>query len=206
MAKVKVYDMQAKEIGSLDLKEEIFDAPYNEAVIHQVIVAQNANQRQGTKSALTRSEVRGHAKKPWKQKHTGNARHGSRKSPIWKGGGVAFAPKPRDFSQKVNKQVKYLAFVSALSQKFRQEEVTVIDEIKTEGKTKEIANMLKAFNFDKKTLIVVGNDNVNVLQSSANIPNVEVVVADLLSVGQVVGNKNLIFSKNAIDKIEEVRV
>ncbi|MDD2227105.1 MAG: 50S ribosomal protein L4 [Clostridia bacterium] len=206
MAKVKVYDMQAKEVGSLDLKEEIFDAPYNQAVIHQVVVAQNANQRQGTKSALTRSEVRGHTKKPWKQKHTGNARHGSRKSPIWKGGGVAFAPKPRDFSQKINKQVKYLAFVSALSQKIRQEEITVIDEIKTEGKTKEIANMLKAFDFDKKTLIVVGDDNANILQSSANIPNVEIVVADLLNVGQIVGNKNLIFSKNAINKIEEVRV
>ena len=136
--KVKVFNMENAEVGSLTLKDNVFKAEYNEPLIHEVVVAYNANQRQGTKSALTRSEVRGHAKKPWKQKHTGHARQGSTKGPQFTGGGVVFAPKPRDFSKKVNKFAKRAAFVSAISAKLAQKELVVLDEFKLENvKTKE---------------------------------------------------------------------
>ena len=153
MAKIKVFDMSAKEVGSLSLSDDVFKVEYNEPVIHQVIVAENANARQGTKSVLSVSEVRGHHKKPYAQKHTGNARHGNTKAPQYKGGGVVHAMKPRDFSKKVNKQVKYLAFVSALSQKLAQNEITVIDEIKVaEPKTKLIVDMMNALSLTEKQL------------------------------------------------------
>lgn len=207
MAKVKVFDMSANEVGSVSLNDEIFKVEYNEPVIHQVIVAENANARQGTKSVLSVSEVRGHHKKPYAQKHTGNARHGNTKAPQYKGGGVAHAMKPRDFSKKINKQVKYLAFASALSQKLEQKEITVIDEIKVaEPKTKLIADMMNAFKFDRKTILVTENVDENVLKASANIPNLEVTTADLLNVGEIVSNKNLVISKNAIKRLEEVRI
>lgn len=207
MAKIKVYNMKAEEVGSLTLDEDIFDVEYHEPVIHQTIVAMDANARQGTKSALTRSEVRGHAKKPYAQKHTGNARQGSTKGPQFKGGGVVFAPKPRDFSKKVNKQVKFLAFISALSQKLRQEELTVIDEIKFESnKTKEMTNMLKAFGFDRKTIIVVPEKDENLLKAGANVPNLKITTSMLLNVKEIVANRNLVFSKDAIKKLEEERL
>ncbi len=207
MVKAKVYDMQAKEVGSMTLKDEIFNVEYNQPVIHQVIVAENANARQGTKASLSRGEVRGHSKKPYAQKHTGNARHGDTKAPQFKGGGKVFAAQPRDFSKKVNKQVKYLAFVSALSQKLRQNEITIIDEIKLDKpKTKNVANFLKAFNFNRNTVIVTAEKDDNLLKATANIPFAKVTTADLLNVGEIVSNKNLIFSKGAIQKLEEARV
>ena len=207
MAKAKIFNMQAKEVGSIDLKDEIFNVEYNEPVIHQVIVAENANARQGTKASLSRGEVRGHSKKPYAQKHTGNARHGDTKAPQFKGGGKVFAAVPRDFSKKVNKQVKYLAFVSALSQKLRQNELTIIDEITlAEPKTKNVAEILKAFGFDRKTVIVTAEKDENLLRATANIPFAKITTADLLNVGDIVANKNLIFSKSAIVKLEEARV
>ena len=205
MPEIKVYDMKAKEVGSLALNDEFFTVPYNESVIHQVIVAENANARQGTKSALTRSEVRGHAKKPYRQKHTGNARHGDTKAPLYTGGGVAFAPKPRDFSKKVNKQVKYLAFASALTQKLAQNEIFVIKEIKSTGKTKEMADMMKAFGFKNKTIVVTADKDETLMRACANIPNLEISTSELLCTGEVVANKNIVFSEDAIKKIEEVR-
>ena len=161
MPKVKVYNMSAEEVGSLTLKDAVFGAEYNEALIHQVVVAQNANARQGTKSALTRSEVRGHAKKPWNQKHTGHARQGSTKGPQYKGGGVVFAPKPRDFSKKVNKVARRVALVSALSQKLAQKELTVLNEFKLEQpKTKLVQNFYDNFKFNKTVLLVLRNKDV----------------------------------------------
>ena len=207
MADVKVYDMKAKEVGSITLNPELFGVEYNEPVIHQVIVAENANARQGTKSTLTVSEVRGHHKKPYAQKHTGNARHGNTKAPQYKGGGIVHAMKPRDFSKKVNKQVKYLAFASALSQKLNQNEITVIDEIAFEQpKTKAMMDMLNAFNFDRKTVIVLDDNNAQVLRAGANIPFLTITTANLLNVGEIVANKNLVFTKSAIQKLEEVRI
>ena len=207
MAEVKVYDMKAKEVGSIALPADLFSIEYNEPVIHQVIVAENANARQGTKSTLTVSEVRGHHKKPYAQKHTGNARHGNTKAPQYKGGGIVHAMKPRDFTKKVNKQVKFLAFASALSQKLNQNEITVIDEIAFEQpKTKAMMEMLNAFKFDRKTVIVLDDNNEKVLRAGANIPFLSITTANLLNVGEIVANKNLVFTKSAIKKLEEVRI
>lgn len=206
MAELKVYDMQAKEVGKIDLNKELFEVAYNEPVIHQVVVAENANARQGTKSTLGVSEVRGHHKKPYAQKHTGNARHGNTKAPQFKGGGIVHAMKPRDFSQKINKQVKYLAFASALSQKLNQNQITVIEKIVFDApKTKAMMNMLNAFKFDRKTVLVLDEKNADILRAGANIPFLTITTADLLNVGEIVANKNLVFTQNAIKKLEEVR-
>ena len=207
MPKVKVYDMNAQASGTMTLKDEIFGCEYNEALIHEVVVAYLANQRQGNKSTLTRSEVRGHAKKPWNQKHTGRARHGSTKGPQWTGGGVVFAPKPRDFSKKVNKQAKIAAFKSALSAKLAQKELTVVDKINLEQpKTKLVQNMLDAFKFDRNTVIVVDGKDETLLRAAQNIPYAQVVSADLLNTYEVVANKNILATKSAIKAIEEAYV
>ena len=207
MPNVKLYNMNAEEVGSLKLNEEVFGADYNEAVVHEVIVAQNANDRQGTKSTLTRSEVRGHAKKPYKQKHTGNARQGSTKGPHQIGGGVAFAPKPRDFSKKVNKQVKRLAFVSALSEKLRQNEITFLDEFKiTEPKTREVEKFLNAFKFNRSTLIILPEYSEEVLRAAANLQNVTVATADNVNVYEIVSNSRVVMPKASVSAIEEARI
>ncbi len=204
MPKVKVFNMAGESVGTLTLKDEVFAVEENLPLIHEVVVAYNANQRQGTKSTLTRSEVRGHAKKPYRQKHTGNARQGSTKAPHQIGGGVAFAPKPRDFSKKINKQAKRLAFLSALSTKLAQNEITVVDEFKlNEVKTKEIQNFLNAFKFDKSVVLVTEDKNADVLRAGANIPTVSVTTADLLNTYEVVANKNVVLTKAAIKSIEE---
>ena len=204
MPKVKVFNMAGESVGTLTLKDEVFAVEENLPLIHEVVVAYNANQRQGTKSTLTRSEVRGHAKKPYRQKHTGNARQGSTKAHHQIGGGVAFAPKPRDFSKKINKQAKRLAFLSALSTKLAQNEITVVDEFKlNEVKTKEIQNFLNAFKFDKSVVLVTEDKNEDVLRAGANIPTVSVTTADLLNTYEVVANKNVVLTKAAIKSIEE---
>ena len=204
MPKVKVFNMAGESVGTLNLKDEVFAVEENLPLIHEVVVAYNANQRQGTKSTLTRSEVKGHAKKPYRQKHTGNARQGSTKAPHQIGGGVAFAPKPSDFSKKINKQAKRLAFLSALSTKLAQNEITVVDEFKlNEAKTKEIQNFLNAFKFDKSVVLVTEDKNENVLRAGANIPTVSVTTADLLNTYEVVANKNVVLTKAAIKSIEE---
>lgn len=204
MPKVKVFNMAGESVGTLTLKDEVFAVEENLPLIHEVVVAYNANQRQGTKSTLTRSEVRGHAKKPYRQKHTGNARQGSTKAPHQTGGGVAFAPKPRDFSKKINKQAKRLAFLSALSTKLAQNEITVVDEFKlNEVKTKEIQNFLNAFKFDKSVVLVTEDKNEDVLRAGANIPTVSVTTADLINTYEVVANKNVVLTKAAIKSIEE---
>ena len=207
MPSVKLFNMNAEEVGSLKLNEDIFGVEYNEPVIHEVIVAMQANERQGTKSALTRSEVRGHAKKPYKQKHTGNARQGSTKGPHQIGGGVAFAPKPRDFSKKVNKQVKRLALVSALSEKLRQKEITFLDEFKLqEAKTKEVEKFLNAFKFDRTVLVVLPEKSEEVLRASRNIKNVTVATADNVNVYEIVTNARVVMSKATVKAIEEARI
>ena len=202
--KVKVFNMENAEVGSLTLKDNVFKAEYNEPLIHEVVVAYNANQRQGTKSALTRSEVRGHAKKPWKQKHTGHARQGSTKGPQFTGGGVVFAPKPRDFSKKVNKFAKRAAFVSALSAKLAQKELVVLDEFKLENvKTKEAKKFVDAFGFNSSVLIVLDSKNEEALRATRNLENVGVVTSDLLNVYDIVSNKQLVLTKAAVKSIEE---
>lgn len=204
MAQVKVFNMKAEEVGSLELNEEVFGVEYNEPLIHEVVVAYNANQRQGNKSTLTRSEVRGHAAKPFRQKGTGHARQGSTKGPHYTGGGVVFAPKPRDFSKKVNKQAKRLALLSALSQKFAQNEVTVLDKFEVaSAKTKDAQNFLNAFKFDGSVLVVSAQNSENELRATSNIPSIETVDVELLNVYEVVSNKNVVLTESAIKYLEE---
>lgn len=202
--KAKVFNMQNAEVGSITLKDDVFGVEYNEPLVHEVVVAYNANNRQGTKSTLTRSEVKGHAKKPWKQKHTGHARQGSTKGPQFVGGGVVFAPKPRSFDKKVNKFAKRLAFVSALSQKLAQKELVILDDFKLENaKTKEVANFLKAFGFKNNTIVVLDDNNADALRAIANIENASLTTSDILNVYDIVANKQVVLTKAAVKKIEE---
>lgn len=202
--KSKLFNMNAEEVGTLNLSDNLFAVEYNEPLIHEVVVAYNANQRQGTKSTLTRSEVRGHAKKPYRQKHTGRARHGSTKSPEYKGGGVVFAPKPRDFSKKLNKQVKKIAFASAMSEKLRQNEIVFIDEFKlAEPKTKEVVKFLNAFGFNKSVVIVTDEKNADALRAAGNLQNVQIQIAELLSTYDVVANSKVVLTKEAVKSLEE---
>ena len=203
MAKVKVYDMTAKEVEQIELSDDLFAVPYNEALIHEAVVAYNANQRQGTKSTLTRSEVRGHAKKPWRQKKTGRARHGSTKGPQWTGGGVVFAPKPRDFSKKMNKTAKRLALLSALSTKIAEGGVKVLDKFELSAKTKDAQAFLDAFKFTGKTIVVNAENSENIKRATANIKNLNIAEIDLLNVYEIVANKNVVLTKSAIKSIEE---
>ena len=204
MAKVKVYNISANVVGETNLPDDLFAVEYNEPLIHEVVVAYNANQRQGTKSALTRSEVRGHAKKPWRQKGTGRARHGSTKGPQWTGGGIVFAPKPRDFSKKVNKQKKRYALLSAISAKLAQNEFVVLDKFDfASAKTKEAKAFLDAFKFDKSVLVVNDLNNENVRLASANLQNLSLVEIDNLNVYDIVSNKNIVFTQSAIKSLEE---
>ena len=204
MPKVKVYNLNAEAVGTMTLKESVFGAEYNESLIHEVVVAYLANQRQGNKSTLTRSEVRGHAKKPWAQKHTGRARHGDTKGPQFTGGGVVFAPKPRDFSKKVNKSAKRSAFISAISTKLANKEFTAVDNFAlADAKTKLAQNVLDSFKLNGRTLFITSNADENLLRATANIPSLEVVDAKLVNTYQLVANKNVLASKEAIKQIEE---
>ena len=205
MPSVKLYDMKAKEVGTLELSDALFNAEYNEAVIHQAVVARLANERQGTKSTLTRSEVRGGGAKPWRQKGTGRARQGSIRSPQWIKGGVVFAPKSRDFSKKMNAKAKAVALFSALSQKIRDDEVIFVENIQVEqAKTKEMVAFLKAFNLEKTVLLVMDNNDESVLRASANLAKVSTIPASQINTYDVVKNAKLVISKQAAQQIEEV--
>lgn len=200
----KVFNIKGEEVGKVSLADEVFKAPYNEALIHQVIVAYLANQRQGTKSTLTRTEVRGGGRKPWRQKGTGNARQGSIRAPQWIKGGVVFAPKPRDFSKKVNKQMKRAAFVSAISTCLAEKCLIVVDELNFKApKTSEIVDILSALKLDKRTTIVTKSNDENVVLSARNIPNVSVTTADQLCTYDIVVSDKLLVTKEAIKFIEE---
>ncbi len=203
--KIDVFDMNGKKLKPIELSEAVFGQEYNEALIHQVVVAQLANKRQGTKSTLTRTEVSGGGKKPWRQKGTGRARQGSIRSPQWVGGGVVFAPKPRDFEQKINKKMKIAATISALSAKVSTSNLVVVDKIElAEAKTKLIANMLNSLNIDSKVLVVMGKDDEAVLRACKNLQNVTVINAELINVYDLAANTKCIATVDAIKKLEEV--
>ena len=207
MAKLNVYNMKNEVVDSINLNDMVFDVEYNEPLIHQVIVALHNNARQGTKSTLTRSEVNLTKKKLWRQKGTGNARHDEKSAPQFTGGGVVFAPKPRDFSQKINKKMRDIAFSSAVSQKIRQGEVFILDEINfADAKTKAAAEFLKTFGLNKRTIIVTNGKNDNAIKATNNIQKVSVVDASLLNVAEVVENTYVVFTKDAIKKLEEAYV
>lgn len=204
MAKVKVYDMAAKVVDEIELNDELFALEYNEPLIHEAVVAYQANQRQGNKSVLTRSEVRGHAKKPWRQKKTGRARHGSTKSPEYTGGGVAFAPKPRDFSKKMNKTAKRLALLTALSRKIALGQFIVLKDFEiASGKTKDANAFLKAFGLSGRTLVVGKDNSTETLRATANIKSLNAEDVRTLTTYKVVANKNVLFTADAVKTIEE---
>ena len=204
--KTNVYNIKGEQVGDIVLNDEVFAVPYNESVIHQVVVATLANGRQGTKSTLTRSEVRGGGRKPWRQKGTGNARQGSIRAPQWIKGGVVFAPKPRDFSKKVNKKVKELAFMSAISTRLEENNVIVLDDLAIEAKTKEMVNVLNNLKVERSVVVVTDSANEAVVLAGRNIPTVTVSNADILSTYEIVSNEKLIITKSAIKKIEEAYV
>ena len=206
MPNVALYDITGKVIGDIELSENVFGQPVNEPVLHQVVVAHLANCRQGTQSAKTRSEVSGGGKKPYRQKGTGRARQGSTRAPQWTHGGVVFAPKPRDYTQKVNAKVKRIALKSALSSKVADSELIVFDALNIEApKTKEMAKVLKAVDVDK-ALIVLADKDETVERAAANIPGVKTTLVGTLNTYEVLKYKKLILTKDSVAKIEEVYV
>ncbi len=205
MPNISVVDMEGKQVGTVDLSDSIFGIQPNEAVMHQVVLSYLAAQRQGTQSALTRSEVSGGGRKPWRQKGTGRARQGSTRAPQWTHGGIVFAPKPRDYRFTVNKKERRLALKSALSVKAAENEIIVVDSIKTdEYKTKKMVAMLNAIGAEKKTLIVLPEVDSMVIMSAKNIPGVKTAQVNTINVYDILNADKLVIAKDAVRKIEEV--
>ena len=204
MANVSVYNIEGKEVGSIELNDAVFGVEVNEHLVHMAVVNQLANNRQGTQSAKTRSEVSGGGRKPWRQKGTGHARQGSTRAPQWTGGGIVFAPKPRDYSFKMNKKEKRIALLSALSSKVAESKIVVLDEFKLdEIKTKkfvEVMNNLKVEN----ALVVLEGENKNVVLSGRNIPSVKVAATNEINTYDVLKYTTLVVTKAAVEKLEEV--
>ena len=201
----KVYNMAGNVVGEIELSDAIFGVEVNESVVHDVVKNHLANCRQGTQSALTRAEVSGGGRKPWRQKGTGRARQGSTRAPQWTHGGIVFAPKPRSYAYTLNKKVKRLALKSALSAKVAENNLVVIDSIKMDSiKTKTFANFLNAVGAEKKPLVVTAEADQIVVKSGRNIPGCEVTFANLLNVYDIVNANKLVVDKAALAKIEEV--
>ena len=204
MASVKLYNMEGKEVGSVELNDKVFGVEVNEHVMHLAVVSQLANKRQGTQSAKTRAEVSGGGRKPWKQKGTGHARQGSTRAPQWTGGGVVFAPKPRDYSMKMNKKEKALAIKSDLTSRVAEEKIYELygisfDEIKTK-KMVSVLNSLKV----KKALVVLDKKDENVILSARNIPDVRTTLSNGINVYDILKYDTLVITKDAVAQIEEV--
>ena len=201
----KVYNMAGEQVGEIELSEAVFGVTPNESVVHDVVKNHLANKRQGTQSALTRAEVSGGGRKPWRQKGTGRARQGSTRAPQWTHGGIVFAPKPRDYSYTLNKKSRRLALKSVLSAKVAEANLIVIDEIKMDApKTKEFAAFLKAVGADCKCLVVTAAVDQNVVKSGRNIPGCEVTFSNLLNVYDIVNATKLVVDKAALANIEDV--
>ena len=204
MANVSVYNMEGKEVGTLELNDAVFGVEVNEHLVHLAVVAQLANKRQGTQKAKTRSEVRGGGRKPWRQKGTGHARQGSTRSPQWTGGGVVFAPTPRDYSFKLNKKEKRAALKSALTSRVVENKFVVVDELKLdEIKTKKFVEVLKNLNVEK-ALVVLNDMDEKVIASAANIPTVKTTQTNELNVFDVLKYDTVVVTKAAVATIEEV--
>ena len=205
MPKVAVLDMTGKEVGTVELSDSIFGIEPNVSVMHDVVVNHLANKRQGTQSALTRSEVSGGGRKPWRQKGTGHARQGSIRAPQWKHGGIVFAPKPRDYSYSLNKKVKRLAMKSAFSSKLLDDSIVVLDSFElAEYRTKSVINVLNAINANDKALIVLPEMDDKIIKSARNISGVKTSQVNTLNVYDILNSRKLVIVKEAISKIEEV--
>ena len=205
MPNIKVVNMSGAQVGEIALSDVVFGAEVNEAVLHAAVRAYLLNQRQGTQSTLTRSEVSGGGRKPWRQKGTGRARQGSTRSPQWTHGGIALGPKPRSYTKKLNKKVKQIAMFSALSSKVANNEMVVVDSIVAESyKTKVMASMLSAIGAGKKALVVLDAKNDMVVKSLANIPGVKVAYTNTLNVYDILNCNTVVFAQAAVQKLEEV--
>ena len=205
MPKVAVYNMHGAQVGEIELNDNVFGIEPNKSVMFDFIKMQLANKRQGTSSTKTRTEVRGGGKKPWRQKGTGRARVGSSRNPVWRGGGIAFGPKPRDYSYKLPQKVRRLALKSALSSKAIDNNIIVVDVFNfDEPKTKIMLQALQALNVGKKTLLVTADGNANVVKSARNIPGVKPMRADFINVYDILKHETLLITKDAVAMVEEV--
>ena len=205
MANVSVYNMEGKEVGTIELNDAVFGVKVNEHLVHMAVVQQLANNRQGTQKAKTRSEVSGGGRKPWRQKGTGHARQGSTRSPQWTGGGVVFAPVPRDYSFKMNKKEKRAALKSALTDKVANGKLVVVDALTFEApKTKEFAKVMANLNVNEKALVVLNDNDANVVLSAKNIPTVKTSLTNTINVYDIVNAKTLVLTQDAVKTIEEV--
>ena len=204
MANVKVYNMKGDEVETLALNDKVFGVEYNEPLIHQAVVTYLANQRQGTKSTLTRTEVRGGGAKPWRQKGTGRARQGSIRAPQWIKGGVVFAPKSRDFSKKMNKEAKRGALLSALSKKVADGELLVVDEIKVSApKTKEMEAFRKALKLEKRAVVIMDENDADVILAARNLDTLHTLSVSEINTYEIVANAFVILTKGSVKKLEE---
>ena len=205
MANVSVYNMEGKEVGKIDLSDAIFGVEVNEHLVHMAVLQQLADNRQGTQKAKTRSEVSGGGRKPWRQKGTGHARQGSIRAPQWKGGGVVFAPVPRDYSFKMNKKEKRAALKSALTDKVQNNNIIVVDELKfDEIKTKKFAEVMNNLKATRKALVVLADNDKNVVLSARNLAEANTTLTNTLNVYDIVNARTLVLTKDAVAKIEEV--
>ncbi|EET60104.1 50S ribosomal protein L4 [Marvinbryantia formatexigens DSM 14469] len=204
MANVSVYNMEGKEVGTMELSDAVFGVEINEHLVHMAVLSQLANNRQGTQKAKTRSEVSGGGRKPWRQKGTGHARQGSTRAPQWKGGGVVFAPVPRDYSFKMNKKEKRAALKSALTSRVQENKLVVLDELKLDAiKTKSMVNVLKNVNAEK-ALVVLNENDENVVMSARNIAGVKTALTNTINVYDILKYNTLVMTKAAAEAIEEV--
>lgn len=207
MPKVALYNIGGQQVGDIELKDSIFGVNVNVEAMHQVVKMLLANRRQGTQSALTRAEVRGGGIKPWRQKGTGRARHGSIRSPQWTHGGIVFAPKPRSYRYTLPKKIRRIAMKSALSSKVNGNNIIVLDDVNFDApKTKQVVSMLQNLNVDSKALIVLSEKNENVEKSARNIPNVKTSLVNTLNVYDILNYDKFIITKSAVEKVEEVYV
>ena len=205
MASVAVYNMEGKEVGTIELNDAVFGVDINEHLVHMAVVQHLANKRQGTQKAKTRGEVSGGGRKPWRQKGTGHARQGSTRSPQWKGGGVVFAPVPRDYSFKINKKEKRAALKSALTSKVQSNNLIVLDELKLdEIKTKSFLAVMNNLKVQKGLVVMAGDNNGNVILSARNVPDIDTARADMINVYDIMKAKTLVLTKDAVTKIQEV--
>lgn len=205
MPKVALYDINGSQVGDIELSDAIFGVEVNNHVMYEAVKNYLANQRQGTQSAKTRAEVRGGGRKPWRQKGTGRARQGSIRAPQWKGGGIVFAPKPRDYSYAIPKKVKRLALKSALTSKVVDKEIIVLDSLTLEQpKTKEMVKVLSNLKANKKSLIVIPERDVNVIRAASNIPGVKTAYVNTINVYDILNCDSFIITKEAVNKVEEV--
>ena len=204
MASVSVYNMEGNEVGTIELSDAVFGVEVNEHLVHMAVVAQLANKRQGTQKAKTRSEVSGGGRKPWRQKGTGHARQGSTRAPQWTGGGVVFAPTPRDYTIRLNKKEKRLALKSVLTSKVQENKLIVVDELKfDEIKTKNFVNVMNNLKAEK-ALVVLNENDANVVLSARNIPTVKTALTNTINVYDILKYNTLILTKDAVATIEEV--